>query len=191
MKSIAFVLPLVSVIALAACTTDGGGGSGAASASSAAPASGPMPTAKATLLGGDGSPKGTATVVESGEGLTVTISALGLPPGTHAAHVHTTGVCTAPDFTSAGAHWNPAGKQHGKDNPAGMHMGDMPNMVFNASGTGELQFTIPGARLTEGVAPLLDADGAAIVIHAAADDMKTDPTGNAGSRLACGVLKLS
>jgi len=191
MKSLALALPLMSALALAACSTDEASGSGAASASGAVPASGPMPTAKAVLVAGDGTEKGMATVVESGEGLNVTISVSGLPAGLHAAHVHTTGTCTPPDFVSAGGHWNPMQKQHGKDNPAGMHMGDMPNITISAGGAGELQFTIPHGTLTTGASPLLDADGAAVVIHAAADDMKTDPTGNAGGRLVCGVLKLS
>ncbi|PZU56516.1 MAG: superoxide dismutase [Sphingobium sp.] len=147
-----------------------------------------MPVAKAALLAGDGSAKGEAKVVETPKGLEVMIHVTGLPAGTHAAHIHTTGACTAPDFTSAGGHWNPTKHQHGKDNPQGMHMGDMPNIVLNEKGEGHLKFTIPGGKLTGGDTPLLDTDGAAVVIHAAADDMKTDPTGNAGGRLACGVL---
>lgn len=193
MKILALALPLTSALLLAACSTDESGGSDAASASATPPASasGPAPGAAAALLSADGSQKGSATVVETGEGLQVTITAIGLPPGTHAAHIHTTGACTAPDFASAGGHWNPMKKQHGKDNPQGMHMGDMPNILLGTDGSGELQFTIPGGKLTTGDMPLLDADGAAVVIHAAADDMKTDPTGNAGGRIACGVLKAS
>jgi Cu-Zn family superoxide dismutase len=179
-----YALPMMTaLLMLGACASDTGG---AETASSAAPVTGP--SARAALLAADGSQKGTAAVVESAAGLTVSITVTGLPAGTHAAHVHTTGVCTAPDFASAGGHWNPTKHQHGKDNPQGMHMGDMPNILLGADGSGTLEYTIPGAKLTSGDAPLLDADGAAIVIHAAADDMKTDPTGNAGGRLACGVL---
>ncbi|MGV3770846.1 MAG: superoxide dismutase family protein [Sphingobium phenoxybenzoativorans] len=177
---------MTALLMLGACASDN---DGAASAASAAPPAGP--TARAVLMAADGSEKGTAEVVESAAGLTVSIKVMGLPAGTHAAHVHTTGVCTAPDFASAGGHWNPTKHQHGKDNPQGMHMGDMPNILLGADGSGTLEYTIPGAKLTSGDAPLLDADGAAVVIHAAADDMKTDPTGNAGGRLACGVLSAS
>jgi Cu-Zn family superoxide dismutase len=149
------------------------------------------PSATAVLLAADGVQTGKAKVVETTAGLDVTVWIKGLPGGAHAAHVHTTGTCTPPDFASAGGHWNPEHKQHGKDNPMGMHMGDMPNVMLDAAGKGMLKFTIPGAKLTSGPEPLLDADGAAIVIHAQPDDMKTDPTGNAGGRLACGVLKAS
>jgi Cu-Zn family superoxide dismutase len=192
MKALALALPLTSALLLAACATDTNAGADAEAASTAtATAPAPAPGAAAVLLSADGSQKGSATVIETGEGLQVTITAVGLPTGTHAAHIHTTGLCTAPDFASAGGHWNPMKKQHGKNNPQGMHMGDMPNIMLGTDGAGELQFTIPGGKLTSGDAPLLDADGAAIVIHAAPDDMKTDPTGNAGGRIACGVLKAS
>lgn len=185
MKSLAFALPMMSAMMLAGCTSTGGE-SAADSAGSGSAAS-----ASTQLLAADGSDRGTAEVVETAEGLRVTIKAKGLPSGTHAAHIHTTGACTPPDFASAGGHWNPTAKQHGRDNPQGMHMGDMPNMLLGTDGVGELQFTIPGAKLTSGATPLLDTDGAAVVIHAGADDMKSDPAGNAGGRVACGVLKLS
>jgi Cu-Zn family superoxide dismutase len=80
-------------------------------------------------------------------------------------------------------------KQHGHDNPAGQHMGDMPNMIVAADGTGKLEAVIAGAMMREGSMPLLDADGAAVVIHAAADDYKSDPAGNAGGRIACGIIE--
>lgn len=146
------------------------------------------PTAQAKLAAGDGSPRGTATVTQAADGLHVVVKALGLTPGIHAVHVHTTGTCTGPDFTSAGGHWNPTGHKHGKDNPAGMHMGDMPNMQAGSDGTGSIEYVIPGGTISDGATPLLDADGAAVVIHAQADDNITDPAGNAGGRIACGVL---
>ncbi|CAN5196094.1 hypothetical protein BH10PSE12_BH10PSE12_36200 [soil metagenome] len=181
-RSIAFPTMLTSALLLAGCA---GAQDGVDSASGASAA----PMAKAVLLAADGSEKGKATIVQKPEGLQVTVWVAGLPAGTHAAHVHTIGVCTAPDFASAGGHWNPMAKQHGRDNPMGMHMGDMPNIILETTGKGELQFLIPGGTLTDGSTPLLDADGAAVVIHASPDDMKTDPTGNAGGRIACGVLK--
>ena len=172
-------LPLAGL--LSACTTSGtsSGPAGSGEAS---------PTAGARLLAADGSSRGEARVTEAADGLHVLVKAQGLTPGVHAVHIHTTGACTPPDFASAGGHWNPTGRQHGKDNPAGMHMGDMPNMIAGADGSGEMEYVVAGGALRSGAAPLLDADGAAVVIHAQADDNKTDPAGNAGGRVACGVL---
>jgi len=145
--------------------------------------------ATAEIIDGQGQTRGKAMLMQAKDGIHVEVDAVGLPAGVHAVHIHTTGTCTGPDFTSAGAHWNPAKKQHGHDNPAGAHMGDMPNMTVVADGTGSLKTVIAGATLSGGNNPLLDADGAAIVVHAVADDYKTDPTGNAGGRLACGIIK--
>lgn len=166
----------------------------AATALSVAPASarkapGAAHQATATLLAPDGSPRGTVRAVDTGKGVKITISATGLPPGEHGAHVHAVGDCTPPDFKSAGGHWNPQGHEHGRDNPKGMHMGDLPNLTVGANGKGMLVATVEGASLAGGDAPMLDADGAALVIHAGPDDMKTDPSGNSGGRIACGVLK--
>jgi Cu-Zn family superoxide dismutase len=145
--------------------------------------------AMAELVDAQGQTRGQAMLMQTKDGVRIIVKAVGVPAGVHAVHVHTTGTCTGPDFTSAGGHWNPAKKQHGSENPMGHHMGDMPNMTVAADGTGTLDTLIPGAMLTGGDNPLLDADGAAVVIHAAADDYKTDPTGNAGGRFACGVVK--
>jgi Cu-Zn family superoxide dismutase len=156
------------------------------SSGSAAPAS--APTAHAKLVAGDGAARGEVVVTQATDGLHVLVRAQGLTPGMHAVHIHTTGSCTPPDFTSAGGHWNPTGHKHGKDNPAGMHMGDMPNMIAGTDGSGEMEYVVAGGTISGGPTPLLDADGAAIVIHAQADDNKSDPAGNAGGRVACGVL---
>lgn len=145
--------------------------------------------AVADIVDGQGQTKGKAMLSQTKEGIAVEVKAVGLPPGVHAVHIHTTGACTGPDFTSAGGHWNPEKKQHGHDNPMGAHMGDIPNMTVAADGTGSLKAVISGAMINDGTEPLLDADGAAIVVHAAADDYKTDPTGNAGGRIGCGVIK--
>jgi len=145
----------------------------------------PPPAASATLMDSTGARVGVATfsVVDSGVRLGVSVS--GLTPGPHGIHIHEQGACTGPDFGSAGGHLNPAGKQHGADNPAGMHMGDMPNLEIAAGGTAST--VIP---LAPGLDPetLFDADGTAIVVHAGPDDYRTDPSGNSGARLACGVL---
>ena len=143
----------------------------------------------ADIIDGQGQTRGKATLEQRKDGIHVEVRGVGLPAGDHAVHIHAVGTCTGPDFKSAGGHWNPEMKQHGHDNPMGAHMGDMPNMTVAADGTGILKTVIPGAMLKDGKEPLLDADGAAIVIHAAADDYKTDPTGNAGARLACGIIK--
>ncbi|WP_242122874.1 superoxide dismutase family protein [Sphingobium sp. Sx8-8] len=158
------------------------------SSGTAAAAPTTAPVAHGKLLAGDGTPRGEATVTEAADGLHVIVHARGLTPGMHAVHIHTTGVCTPPDFASAGGHWNPTGHKHGKDNPDGMHMGDMPNMIAGADGSGELEYVIPGGTISGGATPLLDVDGAAVMIHAQADDNKSDPAGNAGGRVACAVL---
>lgn len=175
MKSLVSLSVIPLVVFVAGCTTMNG--------SSAA-----APTAHAKLVAGDGSSRGVARVTEAADGLHVVVKAMGIPPGEHAVHVHTTGTCTGPDFTSAGGHWNPTSRQHGKDNPAGMHMGDMPNMLVQSNGTGEIEYHIAGGTISSGTTPLLDADGAAVVIHAKADDNVSDPAGNAGGRIACGIL---
>jgi Cu-Zn family superoxide dismutase len=104
-------------------------------------------------------------------------------------HLHQTGRCDAPDFASAGPHWNPTSHQHGRLNPQGPHLGDLPNLQVAANGSGRIDFVVPvPAGTAAGANPLLDADGTALVIHAAADDLWTDPSGNSGARIACGVL---
>ena len=129
-----------------------------------------------------------ATVSQSGDSLRVRVEAAGLAPGAYGAHLHSTGRCDAPAFASAGPHWNPSGRQHGKDNPQGMHLGDLPNLLVGADGRGSFEYTVAGATLTGGANALLDADGAAAVIHAQPDDFRTDPSGNSAARIACGVI---
>jgi Cu-Zn family superoxide dismutase len=143
-----------------------------------------LPFAKAVLQDANGRTVGEVTLQQQTAGLRLSLRIQGLSSGTHGVHVHAVGKCEAPGFTSAGSHWNPTSRQHGKDNPAGMHRGDLPNLIVDGGGHGSLDATIDGASLAD----LLDADGAAIVVHAAADDYKTDPSGNSGARIACGVL---
>ena len=145
-------------------------------------ASGRMATA--ILMDATGRPAGRATVREVAGGLRVTVDARGLPAGTHGAHLHTVGACIAPAFASAGPHWNPAGSKHGSMNPQGPHAGDLPNLIVGRDGHGTLGVVLAGATMDG----LLDADGAALVVHATADDLITDPSGNSGARVACGVL---
>jgi len=140
--------------------------------------------ATAMLRTASGVEAGRATVTDVAGGIRVTLDARGLPAGTHGAHLHTAGRCDAPDFASAGPHWNPDARQHGAMNPNGPHAGDMPNLIVGTDGRGTLGVTLPGQT----VAALLDADGGALVVHAGADDLMTDPSGNSGGRIACGVF---
>lgn len=142
-------------------------------------------TATAMLKTADGKDAGRATVREVKGGLRVTIDATGLSAGQHGVHIHTVGKCDAPDFTTAGGHWNPTGHQHGSMNPAGPHEGDLPNVAIGKNGRGVLGVNLPGGTMDG----LLDADGSAIVVHANVDDLKTDPSGNSGARIACGVFE--
>ena len=143
----------------------------------------------ADLKDASGRSVATASLTQSGESLQVRIVATALPPGAHGAHVHSVGACDAPDFASAGPHWNPTGRLHGTQNPQGPHRGDMPNLLVGTDGRGTLEFVIPAGAIARGENRLLDQDGAALVIHAAADDYRTDPSGNSGARIACGVLQ--
>ena len=143
--------------------------------------------ATATLQDASGTAKGTATVSEAGGDLRVQVQATGLPQGTHGIHVHATGTCSPPDFTSAGPHWNPTDKAHGTEDPDGYHLGDLPNIDIGADGNGSLEYTISSGTFAQ----LFDGDGAAVVIHAKADDYRTDPSGDSGDRIACGVLERS
>ena len=144
-------------------------------------------SATAMLATATGAPVGRATATDVAGGVRFTIDAMGMPPGTHGAHVHMVGRCDAPDFASAGGHWNPTAMKHGAMNPQGPHQGDLPNLVIANDGRGTIAATIPGATL----AALMDTDGAAMVVHAQPDDLKTDPSGNSGGRIACGVFQPS
>jgi len=142
------------------------------------------------LVNAGGQTIGSVRAWQTSGGVAFRISASGLPHGLHGIHVHSAGRCDPPDFTSAGPHWNPAGKKHGMNNPAGPHAGDLPNIEVAANGVLGTTVTLPHASLTAtGPGALLDADGAALVIHASADDYVTDPSGNSGSRIACAVIQ--
>jgi len=142
---------------------------------------------EASLVTADGASAGTARLLESGTDMNVAVTLTGISPGTHGVHLHTTGSCQAPDFTSAGGHLNPTSREHGFENPQGSHLGDLPNAMLDASGSGSVSFTLQGSR-EELISQLFDADGTAVVVHATADDYQTDPSGNSGGRVACGVL---
>lgn len=141
--------------------------------------------AEAKLATSAGVDAGTATIQQVDGGLRLIVSVQGIAPGPHGVHVHTLGACDAPDFTTAGGHWNPGAMQHGMQNPAGPHAGDAPNLVADANGRGRFETMLPAGATWDA---LLDEDGAAIVIHAGPDDYRTDPSGNSGGRIACGVF---
>ncbi|QTD56797.1 superoxide dismutase family protein [Parasphingorhabdus cellanae] len=146
--------------------------------------------ARATLLGADGTQYGEVIIGEGDGGLIVRVDARGLEPGPRGVHIHQVGKCDGPDFKSAGGHWNPTEKQHGFDNPKGAHMGDFVNLEIGEDGSGSIEATIEGGNLKEGANALMDSDGAAFVVHAGPDDMKTDPSGESGGRVACGIFEL-
>lgn len=140
--------------------------------------------AQAKLVGLDGVQSASANIWEDASGARIFISAKLPKAGKYGVHLHAVGKCEGPEFVSAGPHWNPGGKLHGFDNPKGAHAGDLPNLVADKNGDAELTGDISGLKLDE----LLDADGAAIVIHEMPDDYKTDPSGNSGKRILCGVF---
>jgi len=146
-----------------------------------------LATARLNLA--NGIPAGTVQVLGSGDSLTLAVAVTGLSQGPHGFHLHTSGACTAPDFKSAGGHLNPLGKSHGTLDPAGPHLGDLPNLIAGSNGTASATIDLEENNRDQVMDWLFDADGTAVVIHAGPDDYRTDPAGAAGSRVACGVLK--
>lgn len=139
-----------------------------------------------SIVRSDGVAIGTVRVRETPGGPALKIEARGLPPGEIGMHIHDVGRCDGPGFESAGPHWNPHGKQHGRRNPAGQHAGDLGNLLVAADGSVRVDHLPDPAGH---VPSALDANGAALVIHAQRDDEMTDPSGNSGARIACAVLK--
>ena len=161
-------LPLV--IALSACA---GGGSGYGSA-------------EAELKPTQGNKaSGTVSFKQEGSNVMVRARLSGLTPGAHGFHIHDKGDCSAPDATSAGGHFNPGGKAHGHPDHADHHAGDMPQLMADAAGNATLTASLPGLTIGEGAANIV---GRGVIVHAAPDDFKTQPTGNSGARVACGVI---
>lgn len=144
--------------------------------------------ARAELRDAQGTVVGTATLTEVPGGVKIAVAVTGLKPGDHGFHIHAVGKCEPPAFTSAGGHYNPGSKKHGRLNPEGAHAGDLGNLTVGAGGAGALETTVAGVTLTDGAGSLFQPAGTALVIHADPDDEKTDPTGNSGARVACGVI---
>jgi superoxide dismutase, Cu-Zn family len=166
------VLALVGVLSLLSCTANAG----------------EQDRARAEIKNGQGKSVGTASLRETKDGLLIIVNAKGLPEGLHAVHIHSVGKCEGPAFTSAGPHFNPMNKKHGLENPAGPHAGDLPDMYVEKNGAGRYEVLLDRITLGSEETSIFDADGSAIVIHVTADDNVTDPTGNSGDRIACGVI---
>ena len=149
------------------------------------------PTATARFQNAQGQAVGEAQLRETPGGVLLVLSLRSLPPGPHAFHVHDTGKCEgAGGFKSAGGHFNPHTRKHGYESPEGFHAGDLPNVVVAADGTATVELLVAGVTLAEGKPnSLFDADGSALMVHAGPDDYRTDPAGNAGDRIACGVVE--
>ena len=145
-------------------------------------------TAKADLTDSKGAKVGTAKLKDTPKGVSLALDVSNLPPGVHGFHIHAVGKCDPPDFKSAGGHFNPEGKKHGWENPEGHHAGDLQNLTVDAQGKAKVTIVVPGVILGDGPNSLFQPQGTALVIHASPDDMKTDPSGNSGDRIACGVI---
>jgi superoxide dismutase, Cu-Zn family len=146
-------------------------------------------SAHADIVNAQGEKIGTAEVLPAKVGVKIVVNVSQLPTGTHGIHIHAVGKCEGPDFTTAGPHFNPDGKKHGKDNPQGPHVGDLLNIEVKADGAAKATLLDTMATLGDGPNSVFHDGGTALVIHAKEDDYKTDPAGTSGPRIACGVIQ--
>jgi Cu-Zn family superoxide dismutase len=147
------------------------------------------PTATASLVDSTGARVGVATFSDSAGSGWLAVSVTGLAPGAHGMHIHESGSCTTPDFKSAGGHFNPEAKQHGTQNPEGPHAGDLPNLLVEEDGSADTTLAVSRGLLAEGPSSMLGTRQRSLLIHADPDDEKTDPSGNSGARVVCGVIE--
>ncbi len=170
------LLTLASALAAAACSHSGAGGAS------------PRALASGTFHNAAGERVGLATLSDSGGTLRLGVSVAELDPGPHGLHFHAQGSCTTPDFASAGAHFNPDHRRHGRLSAEGPHLGDLPNLVAGPDGSADTSFVVARDLAEPGPRSLLQPGGTALVIHARPDDERTDPSGASGDRVACAVL---
>ncbi len=189
MKTLAALFALALI--LAACATGPENGKSSATANPDSFIAAPTNVrAQAPIADAKGAAVGLASFAEERVGVRVDVRVRGLAPGLHGIHVHAVGKCEPPAFTTAGGHFNPSQKQHGALNPSGLHAGDLGNIEVKSDGTGTLSFLTPLLSLAPGASQsVLSSGGLSVVIHAQPDDEKTDPSGNSGDRVACGVVK--
>src|SRR5262245_2327649 len=147
------------------------------------------PAAVAQIKDASGKVVGQAVFMQPNGSVRVILDVAGLQPGVKGVHVHSIGRCEAPSFESAGPHFNPASGEHGSANPRGPHAGDLPNITIDSAGRGHLEATMRRVSIEPGSRSLFDADGTALVIHEGPDDLRTDPDGKSGARIACGEIR--
>ncbi|MEO5568000.1 MAG: superoxide dismutase family protein [Gemmatimonadaceae bacterium] len=183
------LLAFAALAGLTACSkSDTAADTTAASTVTPAPADSAAPAGTTVAMrDAAGRDLGTITLSDVSGGIMVMGTLRGIAPGDHGIHLHMTGSCE-PTFDAAGGHWNPTSKDHGTGNAKGPHLGDLVNITVAADSSVSIHLTSPGGTL-KGENMLLDADGAAVVVHATADDYKTNPSGNSGNRVACGAVK--
>jgi len=151
-------------------------------------AAGAQTTVQLKSASGDSVGSAVISPAPSGKGVQIALDVNHLPPGEHAIHVHQNAKCEPPQFTTAGGHFNPDKKKHGSANPEGPHAGDIPDFTVDADGTSKMTIVAPNVTYSEGPHSIFSNGGTALMIHASADDLKSDPAGNAGARIACGVI---
>ena len=176
-------------VALVAAACGGNPSQSAVPATGATTPSPPALSARAQINDAQGQSVATATIRETAQGAAIEVTVTKLSPGAHGIHIHAAAKCDGPSFATAGGHFNPTGKQHGHNNPQGSHAGDLGNLIVAADGTVKAMFTADKVTLKEALPnSLFGPDGTSLVIHAKEDDEVSDPAGNSGPRIACGVI---